>query len=32
MRCWRPDKADSIGHTKSASSVFQSILHQNLAE
>ena len=25
MRCWRPDKADSIGHTKSAGSVFQSI-------
>ena len=25
MQCWRRDKADSVGHTKSASSVFQSI-------
>jgi hypothetical protein len=25
MQCWRRDKADSVGHTKSASSVIQSI-------
>jgi membrane-bound metal-dependent hydrolase YbcI (DUF457 family) len=25
MRCWRRDKADSVGHTESPGSVFQSI-------